>query len=225
MRHVPTHAAPLRDDPPPSGGVLGSVVLAVVAVVALVVTAGTTLVLTGVVGAPDPQPRLAAPPAPQALATPAAAPSPPLAPPPTPEATTPETPPGGATSRSRRAWARDLVGAWHAERARAWSAVDEAALRALYVAGAPTGEADVARLRRWEESGWRVAGQRTEIEGVRVESVGRARLRLRVRDRLTRAVAVDEHGVRRRLDGPAEAQDRTWRMRREGGRWLLVSTT
>ena len=87
-----------------------------------------------------------------------------------------------------------VLHAWDRRRARAWATGDAQGLADLYTVGSSAGRADVALLRSYVRRGLRVVGLRMQVFELRV-LVHRPRgWRLRVTDRLARAVAV----------GPAE---------------------
>lgn len=138
----------------------------------------------------------------------------------------PGTPPGGgdvaaaAGPRSEVAAAK-LLRAWDARRAEAWAASDAAALAALYTEGSKAGRADVAMLASWTERGLAVDELTTQLLAVDVVEDEPGHLLLRVRDRISAAVATGE-GVSEPL--PAGAiEDRDLELRRVGGGWLVAS--
>lgn len=62
----------------------------------------------------------------------------------------------------------DVLHAWDERRAEAWAAGDVARLRSLYAVGSPTGRADAAMLRAWEDRGLRVEGMEMQLLSVQV---------------------------------------------------------
>lgn len=88
--------------------------------------------------------------------------------------------------------ASDVLRGWDRARARAFAEGDVVALRRLYVDGSAAGTADVRLLRSYLRRGLRVEDMRMQLLRVEVVHEDRARLLLRVTDRLAGAVAVDE---------------------------------
>lgn len=88
--------------------------------------------------------------------------------------------------------ASDVLRRWDRARARAFAEGDVDALRRLYVDGSAAGTADVRLLRSYLRRGLRVEDMRMQLLRVEVVHEDRARLLLRVTDRLAGAVAVDE---------------------------------
>ncbi len=82
--------------------------------------------------------------------------------------------------------------AWDRARADAWARGAVADLAALYVGRA--GASDARLLREYLERGLRVEGMRTQLLAVEVLARGEGHWRLRVTDRLARAVAVGDAG-------------------------------
>lgn len=78
---------------------------------------------------------------------------------------------------------------WDARRAAAWASGDPARLAVLYVPGSRTGRVDRAMLAAYADRGLRVTGLRMRLLAVEVLAADPGRLRLRVTDRLARAVA------------------------------------
>jgi hypothetical protein len=92
----------------------------------------------------------------------------------------------------------------------------------LYLPGSPAGRADVARLRSYLRRGWRVVDLRMQLLAVRVLRHRPRHWRLRVTDRLARAVAVSPSGQVRL---PRDLAD-TWDIclvRGEDGDWRVAS--
>lgn len=83
-----------------------------------------------------------------------------------------------------------VLHSWDRRRAEAWAAGDVQALADLYVHRSAAGQADVALLRSYLRRGFKVRGLRMQVFALRVLSHSRRRVRLRVTDRLERAVAV-----------------------------------
>lgn len=133
---------------------------------------------------------------------------------------------GGAAVSTRASLpASDVLRAWDRSRAGAFASGDVPALRRLYVEGSAAGVADVALLRAYLRRGVRVEGMGMQLLAVDVLSSGPRRLRLRVTDRVTGAVAVG-NGLRTQL--PADrASTRVVVLRREPGRarWRMVSVS
>lgn len=109
---------------------------------------------------------------------------------------------------------------WDGRRSRAYATGSIASLRDLYVAGCRAGAVDVRLLGEYAARGYRVRGMRMQVLAVDVLAHERGRWRLRVTDRLDRAVAVG-NGVRAVLprDQPstrvlelARGADGDWRM-------------
>ena len=86
--------------------------------------------------------------------------------------------------------ASDVLRGWDLARSRAFAAGDVAALRRLYVSGSGAGRSDLRILRGYLRRGLRVEGMRVQVLALEVLHEDRGRLRLRVTDRLTGAVAV-----------------------------------
>ncbi|HET8717320.1 MAG TPA: hypothetical protein VFM50_06165 [Nocardioidaceae bacterium] len=89
-----------------------------------------------------------------------------------------------------------VLHAWDRARAEAYADGDVPALRRLYVPGTTAGARDAHLLRSYLRRGLRVTGLRTQLLELRVLERTRHRLRLRVTDRVARAVAVGPHGGR-----------------------------
>jgi len=90
--------------------------------------------------------------------------------------------------------AATVLHAWDRRRARAWASGDADALAELYVPGAAAGHADVALLRAYLRRGLRVVGLRMQVLALSVLVHRPRRWRLKVTDRLARAVAVGAGG-------------------------------
>lgn len=97
---------------------------------------------------------------------------------PVPPATTGRSDPGAA----RRA--REVLRAWDAARAEAWTATDPRGLAALYAPGSVAGRRDVAMLRAWRERGARVTRLTTQVLRLQVLAERPRRLVLVVTDRV-----------------------------------------
>jgi hypothetical protein len=91
-----------------------------------------------------------------------------------------------------------LLHRWDTSRAAAYASGDAAALSTLYEPGSPARTADVATLLSYRDRGFRVTGMRMQVLAVVVLGRHEDCWRLRVTDRLQRAVAVG-HDVRLRL--------------------------
>ncbi|HSE10392.1 MAG TPA: hypothetical protein VLB29_17145 [Nocardioidaceae bacterium] len=110
--------------------------------------------------------------------------------------------------------ASDILRTWDGARSRAFAAGDVHALRRLYVDGSAAGTADERLLWAYRVRGLRVEGMRMQLIAVDVLHHDGRRLRVRVTDRLTGAVAV---GPRTRLRLPADrASTRVVELRRTG---------
>ena len=135
----------------------------------------------------------------------------------------PTTAGGTVASTPARSPASDVLRAWDRARADAFAAGDVAALRGLYVPRSRSGAADVRLLRRYLRRGIRVEGMRMQLLAVDVLDHRPRRIRLRVTDRVTGAVAVGD-GFRTEL--PADrASTRVVLLRRDAGSagWQMVS--
>ena len=122
--------------------------------------------------------------------------------------------------------AAGLLRAWDERRSRAWAEGSRTALRALYLPGSQTADADVAMLERWRARGLRVRGLTSQLLDVRVLGEGGRTLRLRVKDRVVRAKASPEGsagpGVPLPRDRPSTY---VIEMVRYDGRWLVREAT
>lgn len=114
---------------------------------------------------------------------------------------------------------RDTLAAWDARRADAWATGDVAALRELYVAGSPTGRADVRMLSAYVDRGLHVEGLSTQVLACTVVDESRTSLTLRVTDRVVGGVVVGE-GTRARLPSD-RATTRTVVLRRVDDGWRM----
>jgi hypothetical protein len=114
-----------------------------------------------------------------------------------------------------------VLRAWDRRRARAWATSDTSALRSLYVPGASAGRADVAMLRAWTSRGLAVGDLTTQLLAVGVVAQGPRRWVLRVRDRVTGAVAAG--GATSRSLPAGSVAERTVTLRRWGGDWRVAS--
>lgn len=88
-----------------------------------------------------------------------------------------------------------VLRSWDSARAAAYAGGDVTGLRDLYVPGSAAGAADVRLLRHYRSRSFRVVGMRTQVLAFGLLETGRERMRVRVTDRLTGAVAV-RPGVR-----------------------------
>lgn len=95
--------------------------------------------------------------------------------------------------------AADVLRSWDRARARAYAAGDARALRRLYVDGSAAGRSDVRVLRSYRRRDLVVSGMQVQLLGIEVLHESPRRLRLRVTDRLTGAVAEGRGGVAIRL--------------------------
>jgi hypothetical protein len=86
--------------------------------------------------------------------------------------------------------ASDVLRGWDQARSRAFAEGDVAALRRLYVDGSDAGTSDARLLRSYLARGLRVEGMRMQLLALEVLDQDPRRLRVRVTDRLTGAVAV-----------------------------------
>ncbi|SFC53380.1 hypothetical protein SAMN04487968_107205 [Nocardioides terrae] len=145
-------------------------------------------------------------------------------------AAAPAGPPAGPPAASashpsvlsrQEARAAGVLGEWDRRRAAAWAAGDAASLRALYVPGASAGEADVAMLEDWSARGLAVDALTTQLLAVRIVAHGPARWVLRVRDRVTGAVAAGA-GLTEPLPAGATVEQRVV-VRRVGTAWRVAS--
>lgn len=136
-------------------------------------------------------------------------------------------PPAVATPAVRAAPTRSRASAvlhrWDRGRAEAFAAGDLAALRRLYVPGSAAGTADARTLRAYLERGLRVEGMRMQLLAVEVLEERPGRIRLRVTDRLTGAVAVGPRG-RVRLPSDAASTRVVELVRRDAG-WQVASVS
>lgn len=133
-----------------------------------------------------------------------------------PEATRKPDPPSGTSGSTHRAGA--ILRAWDAARAEAYAAGSAADLARLYEGDA--GAADVRLLRDYLDRGLRVDQMEVQVLGLEVLSSGAGECRLRVTDRLRRAVAVGaEHRTALPRDEPSTRVVRF--VRRDGG-WLVA---
>lgn len=94
------------------------------------------------------------------------------------------------------------------------------ALADLYTAGSAAGRADVALLKAYLRRGLRVTGLRMQVFAVRVLRHGPDSWRLRVTDRLARAVAVAAGGAVR-LPRDSAATRVISMVRGSDGRWRV----
>lgn len=144
----------------------------------------------------------------------------------------PATPPGArgtyreapaVSKESTRieAQAADVLRDWDRRRAAAWASGDAGALAALYVPGASAGRADVAMLTAWTARGLAVDELTTQLLAVQVRARGRSRWVLRVRDRVTGAVAAGAGRAQPLPGGTTSERDVVLRM--VGGDWLVAS--
>jgi hypothetical protein len=115
----------------------------------------------------------------------------------------------------------ELLHAWDARRARAWSRGDPRLLRALYTPGSVAGRRDRAMLRAWAARGLVVRQLRTQLLSVRELARSRSSWTLAVTDRLVGGEAVGA-GVRRALPQD-RATTRTVRLRRWAGAWRVAA--
>ncbi len=111
---------------------------------------------------------------------------------------------------------------WDARRSRAYAAGSVAGLRALYVPGSAAGRADVRLLRAYAARGYRVRGLRMQVLAVTVLSRRPGRWRLRVTDRLARAVAVRD-GARTVLPRDQASTRVVALVRGTDGRWRVAA--
>lgn len=129
----------------------------------------------------------------------------------------------GGVAPSANAEAAEILRQWDEERAAAWAAGDERALRLLYTAGSDAGAQDLAMLRQWVARGLRVEGMRMQVSAVAVVRRSERRLVLRVTDRLADAVAVRDSDGQRWTLPRDRATTRRLAFRRTSGSWLLAS--
>jgi hypothetical protein len=113
---------------------------------------------------------------------------------------------------------------WDQRRAAAYATGNVGALRRLYVPGSRAGASDAQLLQSYAARGLVVTGMRMRLQSVNVIHSGRRRLVLRVRDRLTRAIARSrtDPKVHRQLptDHPST---HTVTLIRSGSDWLVRS--
>lgn len=95
--------------------------------------------------------------------------------------------------------AAEVLRDWDRARSRAFADGDAAALRTLYVRGSAAGRADLEVLRAYVRRGLTVTGMEIQLLAVEVLHESSTRLRLRVADRLTGAVALARDGSATRL--------------------------
>lgn len=115
--------------------------------------------------------------------------------------------------------AAQVLAGWDRRRAAAWAAGSVRELRALYVPGSRTATADVRMLRAWRARGLAVSGLATQLLAVEILHRSAGRLRLRVTDRVVRAVATGP-GVSRALPRDLPTTYVVVLVRR-GGDWLV----
>ena len=115
-----------------------------------------------------------------------------------------------------------VLHAWDAQRATAYARGTPERLRNLYVDGSAAGAADVRLLRAYRARGLRVTGMRTQVLAADVLARRSDLLRIRVTDRLDRAVALGGGG---RVALPRDAAStRVLTLMRGGdGRWRVSS--
>lgn len=114
-----------------------------------------------------------------------------------------------------------MLRAWDRRRADAWSSGDTASLAALYVPGASAGAADVAMLADWRARGLSVDALTTQLLAVQVLDHRPRRWVLRVRDRVTGAVASSAGMAERLPEGTVTERDLV--LRRVRRAWRVVS--
>jgi len=132
-----------------------------------------------------------------------------------------DAPPVASVSSRVEAQAAAVLRDWDRRRAAAWASGDAGALATLYVRGASAGDADVAMLTAWTARGLAVDDLTTQLLAVHVRARGPSRWVLRVRDRVTGAVAA---GAGRAEPLPAgTTSERDVVLRRVGGAWLVAS--
>lgn len=140
---------------------------------------------------------------------------------PVPAASGQDTPTVRAVSATSRASA--VLHRWDRARAAAFAAGDVAGLQRLYVPGSAAGRRDVRALRAYLARGLRVEGMRMQLLAVQVLQERTRRLRLRVTDRLTGAVAVGPQG---RVRLPTDtASTRVVTLVRRGGGWRVAAVS
>jgi hypothetical protein len=137
--------------------------------------------------------------------------------------TSPEAPPVASPRPASRTEveAAGVLRSWDRRRAAAWAAGDRASLAALYVPGASAGAADAAMLGEWTARGLAVDRLTTQLLAVEVVAHGPGRWVLRVRDRVTAAVAAGP-GLIEALPAGAETE-RQVVLRRSDGTWRVAS--
>jgi hypothetical protein len=138
-----------------------------------------------------------------------------------PPAATPRTVPSAQAEPGRSPVA--LLHAWDRRRAAAWAAGDEAALRALYVAGSAAGARDVAMLRSWSARGLTVATLDVQVLSGEVVARAPGRVTFVVTERLARAEA--RAGSRAWLLPRGQAGTRRVTMWRVAGRWRVAAVS
>ncbi|MCW2835878.1 MAG: hypothetical protein JWN68_3831 [Nocardioides sp.] len=114
---------------------------------------------------------------------------------------------------------RDVLAAWDSRRAEAWATGDVEALRELYVAGSPTGRADVRMLSAYVARGLHVEGLTTQVLAWRVVDEAPDALTIRVTDRVVGGAVVGE-GTSTLLPRD-RASTRTMVLRRVDGDWRM----
>ncbi|GAA1977658.1 hypothetical protein GCM10009798_43600 [Nocardioides panacihumi] len=130
-------------------------------------------------------------------------------------------PPVAGVSARIEAQAAGVLRDWDRRRAAAWSSGDARALEALYVPGASAAEADVAMLTAWTARGLAVDDLTTQLLAVHVRARGPTRWVLRVRDRVTGAVAAGAGRTEQLPAGTTSERDVALRLVR--GAWLVAS--
>jgi hypothetical protein len=125
------------------------------------------------------------------------------------------------TSRSPAPAPLRLLHAWDARRGRAYATGSVSMLRRLYLPRCAAARADVRMLRAYAGRGYRVRGLRMQVLRVEVLAHAPGRWRLRVTDRVARAVAVG-HGSRVLLPRD-RASTRVVDLVRAAGRWRVAS--
>jgi len=124
------------------------------------------------------------------------------------------------TERTDLIEALQILHAWDAGRARAWSEVDTHALRSLYVSGARAGRADLRLLRAYRVRGFVVRRLVTQVFAVRVLHRDSLAMELSVFDRVAGGEVVrDGHAVALHSSRPVT---RTLEFRRVHGGWRVA---
>jgi hypothetical protein len=139
----------------------------------------------------------------------------------------PVSPAGAASRPDPVADALAVLHQWDAQRAAAWAAADEAALRGLYVPGSSAGRADVGLLRSYTDRGLVVRRLVTQVFSIEVLRRTPGRLVVRVVDRVAGgSVQEGIQQVRALRPLPSSVPEvRRIELHETAGSWQVVSVT